>query len=195
MVGGRPEVTFAVPLETIKEAAITCLKAGRSVWFGCCVQRYFNVDYGVLAPEAFDYESLLHMPIGMSKADELTTMISMPTHAMAIVGVDLDINNKPIKWRIENSWGVWDDEEDQGYLQMSDAWFDKYVYEVLVPQDSLSESVQELYTKYEFDPIILPYIDPVGTCARQVAHDKATLMLKSKARHGLQKKDDHRLKE
>ncbi|HIY56578.1 MAG TPA: aminopeptidase, partial [Candidatus Tetragenococcus pullicola] len=44
-------------------------------------------------------------------------------------GVDL-IDDKPVKWKVENSWG--DKFGDKGYFIMSDDWFDTYLYEVVI---------------------------------------------------------------
>ena len=40
----------------------------------------------------------------MSKSERLEYGDSVMTHAMLFTGVDLK-NNKPVKWRVENSWG------------------------------------------------------------------------------------------
>ena len=44
--------------------------------------------------------------------------------------------NTPTKWRVENSWG---DKNNKGYGVMSDAWFDEFVYQIVVDRSILSE--------------------------------------------------------
>ena len=39
------------------------------------------------------------------KAGRLDYNESLMTHAMVLTGVDLDADGKPIKWKVENSWG------------------------------------------------------------------------------------------
>ena len=47
------------------------------------------------------------------------------THAMVITAVHLDDNGKPVRYRVENSWGP--AAGDKGYFVMTDAWFEQYV--------------------------------------------------------------------
>lgn len=44
------------------------------------------------------------------------------THAMVITAVHLDKEGKPVRYRVENSWGL---VGDKGYFVMSDNWFDE----------------------------------------------------------------------
>jgi bleomycin hydrolase len=59
----------------------------------------------------------------MTKEQRLRTGDSAMTHAMVISGVHLDKEGKPVRWRIENSWG--DALGDKGYFTMTDRWFDE----------------------------------------------------------------------
>ncbi|KAF8922961.1 hypothetical protein BGZ58_003533 [Dissophora ornata] len=71
------------------------------------------------------------------------------THAVVFTDVHLDDNDKPIRWRVGNSWG--NVGGDKGYLAMSDAWFSEFVGQVvlekIVPQkflDMLEKDVHVL---------------------------------------------------
>ena len=72
------------------------------------------------------------------------------THAMLFTGVDL-INNKPQKWRVENSWG--NKNGDNGYYLMSDSWFDEYNYEVVIDKKYLNS--KQTIMKFIDETIIL----------------------------------------
>ena len=50
---------------------------------------------------------------------------SAMTHAMVISGVHLDAAGKPVRYKVENSWG--EDPGNKGYFMMTDAWFDQCV--------------------------------------------------------------------
>ena len=54
---------------------------------------------------------------------------SSMTHAMVISGVHLDPSGKPVRYKVENSWG--DRDGDKGYFVMTDAWFEQYVFPYL----------------------------------------------------------------
>jgi bleomycin hydrolase len=41
----------------------------------------------------------------MSKADRVRMRESAMTHAMVISGVHLDESGKPVRYKVENSWG------------------------------------------------------------------------------------------
>ena len=96
----------------------------------------------------------------MTKAERLDYCQSMMTHAMVFEGVNLDDEGKPNRWRVENSWG--EDAGKKGYYVMSDAWFDEYMYQVVVNKKYLT--ADEL--KVIDTPVIeLAPWDPMGSLA------------------------------
>ena len=82
------------------------------------------------------------------------------THAMLLTGVDVK-NRKSAKWKIENSWGT--KSGNQGYMMMTDEWFDEYTYEVVVDKKYLSK---KLLKYLDIDPITLAPWDPMGALAK-----------------------------
>ena len=79
----------------------------------------------------------------------------------AIPGLELDENGRPLRWRVENSWGK--DAGVDGYYVMSDDWFTEYTYQVVVHKKYLT--AEEL-AAYEADPIMLEPWDPMGSLAK-----------------------------
>ena len=69
--------------------------------------------------------------------------------------------NKPIKWRVENSWGV--KGGDKGYYLMTDDWFDEYNYEVVIDKKYLPKKILDLFKK---KPVVLSPWDPMGALAQ-----------------------------
>ena len=112
--------------------------------------------------ELFNYELFYGTNFDLDKASRLEYGDSQMTHAMLITGVDLDSKNRPIKWRVENSWG--NKNGDKGYHIMSDSWFDEYNYEIVVHKSYLPDDLVKIYeTK---NPVKLPPWDPMGALAR-----------------------------
>ncbi|MCD8132011.1 MAG: C1 family peptidase [Lachnospiraceae bacterium] len=147
--------------DMLKEAAIAQLKDGKPVWFGCDVGKCSSREGGLMDLNAYDLESLLNVDFPMTKAERLDYGDSQMTHAMVFQGVDLDENDRPVRWRVENSWGK--DAGKDGYYVMSDDWFTEYNYQVLVNKKYLPA---ECVAEYEAEPIMLEPWDPMGSLAQ-----------------------------
>jgi bleomycin hydrolase len=115
---------------------------------------------GVFDREAAGYEKLFDIKYEFTKGDRLTWHDSAMNHAMVILGVNLDKDGKPNRWRIENSWGK--DAGNDGYYVASDSWFDEFVYQVVVDRKYLPKKTSKLYDQ---EPISLEPWDPMGTLA------------------------------
>ena len=151
-----------LPMASLKRAAIAQMQDGLPVWFGSDVDQGFLREDGVLDPAALDVDTLFGLPIeaGLDKAARLHYGESLMTHAMVLQGVNLDAAGNPTRWRVENSWGK--DHGKKGYDVASDAWFDEYVYQVVVDKKYLT---QEELAALESDPIELAPWDPMGSLA------------------------------
>ena len=152
-----------VEMAAFKQAAVAMIKAGRPVWFGCDVSPMLERNLGILDANTYEYDLVYGTPFTSTKAERVDFGQSIMTHAMVFTGVDLDENGQPIKWRVENSWG--DKIGDKGYLVMSDAWFEEYMYEVVVDKQFVPD---ELVALLDTDPVVLPPWDPMGALATAV---------------------------
>lgn len=158
---GKPITYVNAPIEALKDAAIASIKDGEPVWFGCDVGKMLDREAGIMDESAYDYEATLGEALSLSKAQRLDYGESLLTHAMVFVGVDLDKNGQPIKWKVENSWG--DKSGDKGIYSMSDSWFDEYNYQVAVKKKYIDEKWLNALNK----PIVeLEPWDPMGSLAR-----------------------------
>jgi len=143
----------------MKAAIISMIKADFPVFFGCDVGKYADTSKGILDTNLFDYELGFNISLRMDKAQRLHMCESRMTHAMVLSGVHL-VDGKPQKWRIENSWG--EASGEKGYLVMSDAWMDEYVFQAVVDPSFVGREILEVLKQ---DPIVLPVWDPMGALA------------------------------
>ena len=110
--------------------------------------------------DLYGVDDLFGTTFGMNKAERLEYGQSLMTHAMVFQGVNLDEDGRPNRWRVENSWGK--DAGVDGYYIMSDAWFDEYMYQVVVDKKYLTEEQRKAL---EQEPITLQPWDPMGSLA------------------------------
>lgn len=160
VVEGHPVRYLNLPIEELKKAAIDQMKDGSPVWFGCDVGKASGRESGIMDLELYDRENLFDLSFTMNKAERLDYGQSLMTHAMVFMGVDLDDEGRPLRWRVENSWGK--EPGKDGYYVMTDRWFDEYMYQIVVNKKYLSD---EFLAQYESEPIPLEPWDPMGSLA------------------------------
>lgn len=153
----RENLYLNVDMDSLKELVIKQLKDNEPVWFGCDVLQHCDKEKGVMDMDLYDFNAMFGIDINMDKEQRYAMHESLPTHAMVIAGVDIDTNNKPIKWKIENSWGTEVDGKkvgNNGYYACGDEWFDNFVYEVAINKKHMTkEQLDALKT----EPIAWPY--------------------------------------
>ncbi|WP_366937379.1 C1 family peptidase [Alicyclobacillus sp.] len=157
--GGRDVLYVNVEIETLKQAALRQLMDGEPVWFGCDVGKMYDRDTGILDTSLYDYAAALDVDFRLSKGDRLDYGESLMTHAMVFTGVNV-VDGRPNRWKVENSWG--EEPGNKGYFVMSDAWFDEFLYQVVVRKTHLPEKVRAALTEA---PTVLPPWDPMGSLA------------------------------
>ncbi len=130
-------VNLNLTMNEMEELALKQLKAGEAVWFGCDSGAFGDRAKGIWDPDSLDYEGILGgIDLSMSKGDRLSSHDSYATHAMILVGVHLDKNGRPDRWKIENSWG--EEAGRKGYFVCSEKYFREFVYEVIVRKEYLT---------------------------------------------------------
>ena len=153
-----------LPVDELKRVAVAQLKDGLPVWFGCDVAQSYLREEGVMDTASLDVDSLFGFPVEgcMDRAERLDYGESLMTHAMVFEGVNLDAEGKPTLWKVENSWGK--DHGKNGFDSITDAWFDEYVYQVVVDKKYLTEEQRVTYETEE--ATLLEPWDPMGSLAR-----------------------------
>jgi bleomycin hydrolase len=149
IVGASPVKLYNLPIDKLKEYARISIVKGYSVWFSCDVQKYMYTNeinnIHTLDDSLYDMDKIFNIEyINITKAEKLDFHISKSVHAMILTGVNID-GNKTTDWKIENSWGK--EFGYKGMLNMSDSFFEKYVYEVVIQRRFIDEYDLKLYDK------------------------------------------------
>ncbi|KAJ5702981.1 cysteine protease [Penicillium malachiteum] len=156
---GQPLTYVNVEMSILKKAVIAMLKAGHPVFFGCDVGKSSNSALGVMDTDIADLTLGFNISLGMNKAERLASGESAMTHAMVITAVHIE-NNKPVRWRVENSWG--ESAGDKGWFVMTDKWMDEYTFQAVVDSNFVSADIRAILTQV---PQVLPRWDPMGVLA------------------------------
>ena len=149
-------VYLNLPIEEVKALAIASIKDNTAMYFSCDVGKYLLSKKGTLDINNFDYESLMGVEFPMNKEQRVRTFASGSSHAMTLIAVDLDENDTPKKWMVENSWGAnsgW-----KGNLIMTDEWFEEYMFRVVIDKKYIPAETLKLL---EQKPVMLPSWDPM----------------------------------
>lgn len=160
VIEGNKVIYLNEEIERFKNLIINQLKDGEPVWFGCDCLQSGDREKGIWDDLSFDVDVLFQIDSSMSKEAMLDMRESTMNHAMVITGVNLD-ENKPTKWKIENSWG--EDRANKGYYVATDTWFDQYVYQAVVNKKYLSELERK---DLQREIIELNPWDPMGMLAK-----------------------------
>ena len=153
-----------LPIERLKEVAVAQLQDDLPVWFGCDVDQSYLNDEGIMDTAALDVDGLFGFPVEgcLDRAERLYYGESLMTHAMVFEGVNLAADGRPTLWKVENSWGK--EHGRDGFDTLSDAWFDQYVYQVVVDRRYLTDEERDAYDT-EDAKVLAPW-DPMGSLAR-----------------------------
>ena len=148
-----------LPMEEIEKLAIASLKDGRKMYSSYDVGKLLDRKRGYASLDNFDYGSVFGTTFGMDKAQRISTFDSGSTHAMTLTAVDLDADGKPVKWKVENSWGA--DSGQRGYLIMTAEWFREYMFRLVVNKKYVPENILKAYDSKPVmvmpeDPLFLP---------------------------------------
>lgn len=153
---GRNWRYLNLPSDEIKVFALESIKNNEAMYASCDVGKQLNKDDGTLDINNYDFESLLGIDFSMDKSERIKTYDSGSSHAMLLMAVDTDEQDKTVKWQFENSWGA--SYGHNGYLTFTDEWFDEYMFRVVVNKKFIDEKTLKLTTQ---KPIMLPPWDPM----------------------------------
>ena len=145
-----------LPMDEIAQLAIASLKDGRKMYSSYDVGKQYDRKRGLLDVNNYDYASLFSTTFGMDKAQRISTFDSGSTHAMTLSAVDLDANGKPLKWKVENSWGPANGQN--GCLIMTNEWFNEYMFRLVVDKQYVPAETLKLFDQ---KPVMVMPEDPL----------------------------------
>lgn len=158
VAGSKRRLTYLnVPMDVFKQAAIDQLKGGEPIWFGCDVTQDSDFQKGILSLNLYDVQKMYGIKFTQDKGQLFAYHQAAPTHAMMLAGVDMDADGKPIRWKVENSWGTEAHGKavgHKGYFIMDDSWFDAYMYEIAIRPEYLPAEYRKTL---DSEPEVLPY--------------------------------------
>jgi bleomycin hydrolase len=160
---GRRLGSLNVSMDDIKVAVRESIKAGEPVEIACEMahldgdKTLLSVENDMLA-NIFQFDPRFHL----EKGEELHYQVTTIAHGMVLVGCDdQDLlrggEDAPATlgplWKVENSW------KDKQTLYMTDDWFEKYCYGIVVDKKFLPEETRAIY-EGDSEPVHLPVWDP-----------------------------------
>ena len=145
-----------LPMEDIAQMAITALKDSSKLYSSYDVGKQFDRKRGYLDVDNYDYGTLLGTTFPMKKADRIATFDSGSTHAMTLTAVHLDGDGKPVRWKVENSWG--NDHGIKGCDIMTNEWFNEYSFRLVVDKKYVPENILKASEK---KPVMVMPEDPL----------------------------------
>lgn len=153
-MGGVGNAEFLnLPINEIKELVIKQLKDRVPVYMGVNITKFRDDKSGVLDTRLYNYKEMLGLK-SLTKEEALNMYNIRYHHAMIFCGVHL-VDNKPIRWKIEDSYG--DKEKFNGYYIMNDNYFDEFVINVVIDKKYLNEKQLKAL---EQDPIEIEGEEP-----------------------------------
>ena len=150
MFNGSNWTFINLPNEELKEFARESIIDNQAMYFSCDVGKQLDREGGYLQVGIYDYDSIYGVKFGMNKKERILTFESGSSHGMALIGFDESTDGKITKWLLENSWGK--SAGHEGYLTMTDQWFDEYMFRLVIHKDYISDKVLKILNQ---KPVLL----------------------------------------
>jgi bleomycin hydrolase len=159
---GSDCIFINLPIHELSKYAMNSITKGFPVWFACDISHSFNTYHSVLDDRLDDKDKLFGEVEDFSKGERMYLRNVEASHAMTITGFNIDKGGKPTEWQVENSWGYYDSNTPgrDGFLYMSQSWFEKYVIEIVVQKRFLSRTILKIHNS---DDVI--ELNPWDSCA------------------------------
>ena len=141
----KADVDFVnIRLDAMKQIAMEAVTNNEPVWFAADVGKDQSKTLGIMAANLYDYGPLFDVNLHLDRAQRILFRDGGADHAMVFMGVDV-VDNKPVKWLVENSWGT--DKGDKGTWTLYDNWFNEHVYMIIVNKRHVPADMLKVFTE------------------------------------------------
>ncbi|MCM1052739.1 MAG: hypothetical protein NC483_02010 [Ruminococcus sp.] len=140
--GENNNITLNINPKDFKDLVIKQLNDNEPVYFYASTTAK-RID-GIWVDTIKRYGEIFDVDLELDNNSIIKTNGSTNNHTMIITGVNI-VDNKPTKWKIENSWG--NKVGNLGYYIATDDWFNKYVYRIVINKKHLTPKQLEVLNK------------------------------------------------
>lgn len=126
-----------VPMDDILEMGVESLKNNSMFYFSADTDASMLMMDGIYDVALYDLGKRYGVSLDMTKEEMIRSLEIKSAHAIAMAGVELDADGKPVKWLVENSFGKvrgWD-----GYVVMQNEWLKTYLFRFTVERRFVPE--------------------------------------------------------
>ena len=131
-----------LPAEEILKMGLESLKNDTMFYISADTDASALMVGGIYDVGLYDLDGMLGVSLGMTKEEMVSSCEIKSAHAIAMTGVQLDEDGKPVKWLVENSFGTvrgWD-----GYVVMQHEWLVTYLFRMAVERKYVPEDLLPL---------------------------------------------------
>ena len=144
-----------VPAAELLEMGVESLKNDTMFYFSADTDASALMIGGVYDTALYSLGENFGAELDMSKEEMILSCEIRSAHAIAMTGVQLGENGKPVKWLVENSFGEirgWD-----GYVVMQNEWLETYLFRMTIERRFVPENLLKLS---EMKPKVLKSWNP-----------------------------------
>ena len=151
-----PDWTFLnVPAAELLEMGVESLKHDIMFYFSADTDASAVMIGGIYDVALYDFGGDFGADLSMTKEEMVRSCEIKSVHAIAMAGVKLGEDGKPVKWLVENSFGEirgWD-----GYVVMQNEWLETYLFRLVVERRFVPE---KLIRMLDQKPKVIPQWNP-----------------------------------
>jgi bleomycin hydrolase len=151
-----PDWTFLnVPAAELLEMGVESLKHDTMFYFSADTDASAVMIGGIYDVALYNFGGDFGADLSMTKEEMVRSCEIKSLHAIAMAGVKLGEDGKPVKWLVENSFGEirgWD-----GYVVMQNKWLETYLFRLVVERRFVPE---KLIRMLDQKPKVIPQWNP-----------------------------------